>query len=104
MLALLAMVALAGHGQGEEGSLQISLFVLCGTPVGETFSLLMCFYSVVFDWCLSFSRVFVTEIVLKQQLGSGMRCIWWISLCTWRLVRAFAVFNCKALDSFVFSY
>lgn len=49
MLALLAVVAPAGPRQGEEGSLQLSLFVLRETAVGETFSLLMCFYWVGFD-------------------------------------------------------
>lgn len=40
----------AGRGgshwaQAEEGSFQLSLFVLQGTAGDETFSLLMCFYS-----------------------------------------------------------
>lgn len=46
VLVLPAMVAPAGHRQGEEGTFQLSLFVLQGTAVGETLSLLMYFYSV----------------------------------------------------------
>lgn len=49
VLALLAVGAPTGHRQGKEGSFLLSLFVLLGTALGETFSLLVCFYSVALN-------------------------------------------------------
>lgn len=49
MLALPTIEAPGGHRQGEEGSFQLSLFVLQGAAVGGTFSLLMWFYSIALN-------------------------------------------------------